>query len=193
MKKTLLFLSLSLITLVGFSQARVEVGLKLGANFSNTDVSDVNTDAITSFHGGAYGLIKLANIGIQPEILWSKQGNEFTVASLKSETDLTYVNIPVMIKFYLPLGLNLQAGPQFGILTDAVDETGADISNTIKNSDLSAALGAGWDAPFGLQVSARYVLGLSDINDDPDPTNTSEIKNSTFQIAIGYSLFGLGK
>ncbi|WP_421764763.1 porin family protein [Ekhidna sp.] len=186
MKKSLLSLSLALISVVAFSQASVGIGLKAGANFANADVTDVNTDGVTSYHVGAYGLIKLTNIGIQPELLFSKQG----ASASGDDLDLSYVNIPVMLKFYLPAGVNLQAGPQFGMLTSAKDGDGDDIKDSFKNSDLSAALGAGWDAPFGLQFTARYVIGLSDINDNPFGT---EYKNKTFQLSIGYTFFKLGK
>ena len=94
-----------------------------------------------------------------------------------------------MLKFYLPLGLNLQAGPQFGILTNAEDEDGKSLGNRFKDSDFSAVLGLGWDAPFGLQFSARYVLGLSDNSDIVN----SEYVNKMLQLSIGYSLFKLGK
>ena len=187
MKKLLLTLSLSVFTVAAFSQAKLELGLKVGANFASANVDNINSDGITSFHGGAYLLAKLGNIGVQPELLFSKQGSEFTGGS---EIDLNYVNIPVMLKFYLPLGLNLQVGPQFGVLTGAEDEGGTDIKDRFKNSDLSAAFGAGWDAPFGLNLTARYILGLSDINDNPF---FQETRNRTFQLAVGYRLFKLGR
>ena len=189
MKKSLLTIVLGLFILVVSAQAKIELGIKAGANFANADAGSVNTNGITAFHGGAYGLIKLATIGIQPEMLWSKQGNELSGRGSTTEWDLTYVNIPVMFKFYLPLGLNFQVGPQFGILTNAEDQDGKSLGNRFKESDLSAALGAGWDIPFGLQLSARYVLGLSDIN---NLTDEKSIKNRTFQLSSGYSLFKLG-
>ncbi|MEQ9404189.1 MAG: porin family protein [Cyclobacteriaceae bacterium] len=186
MKKTILTLSLSLIALIGFSQAKMEIGVKAGANFANTSLDD--SESITSLHGGAYALFKLSKLGIQPELLFSKQGSEFSGGG---EVDLSYVNIPVMVKLYLAGGLNLQAGPQFGILTTAEDGDGDDLKDQLKGSDVSAAIGAGFDAPFGLQVTARYVIGLSDINDFPG--STDDFKNKTFQISVGYSLFKLGK
>lgn len=193
MKKTILTLTLIGCSVLAFSQAKLEIGLKAGANFSNTsfDFTGVSTESITSFHGGAFALIKATKIGIQPEILFSKQGSDVNLLGTADEFDFSYVNIPVMIKLYLVAGLNLQAGPQFGILTNAVDVDGADISETLKNSDLSAAFGAGWDAPFGLKIDARYVLGLNDINDDA--TITTELKNRNFQVSVGYTLFKLGK
>ncbi|MBC6400420.1 MAG: PorT family protein [Ekhidna sp.] len=188
MKKIFITTIFCFASVLLFAQAKVALGLKVGANFANTDVD--NAESITAFHGGAYGLIKIANIGIQPEVLWSKQGgNELSIGNLTKDWDLTYINIPLMLKYYLPLGLNLQAGPQFGILTNAEDDDD-DISDRLKSSDLSVVLGAGWDVPFGLQLSARYVLGLSDIN---DATGEDSIRNRTFQLSIGYNLFKLGK
>ena len=184
MKKTLLTLSLAFISAMAFSQASVSLGIKAGANFANTNIS--GSESITSLHAGAYGLFKFANLGVQPEVLFSKQGSSF---SRGSEINLDYVNVPVMVKLYLPAGFNLQAGPQFGILLNAEDEDGADLKDSLKSSDLSAAVGAGWDAPFGLQFTARYVFGLSDNNDGFG----TEVKNKTFQLSIGYSLFKLGK
>ena len=190
MKKSLLTIVLGFFTLAASAQAKIELGIKAGANFANADAGSINTDGITSFHGGAYGLVKFANIGIQPEVLWSKQGNKLSGRGSTTEWDLTYVNVPVMLKFYLPLGLNFQVGPQFGILTNAENQDDKSLGDRFKKSDLSAALGAGWDLPFGLQLSGRYVLGLSDINDNlPDK---EPVKNRTFQLSIGYSLFKLG-
>ena len=180
MNKVLLSISFVLISIFAFSQASVSVGLKAGANFANTNID--GAESVTAFHGGAYGMFKFTKIGIQPEILFSKQGDD--------DVDLSYVNIPVMLKYYLAAGLNLQAGPQFGVLLNAEDGDGDDISEGLKNSDLSAAIGAGWDAPFGLNFTARYVIGLSDIN---DVSGGSDVKNRMFQLSVGYDLFKFGK
>jgi len=179
MKKYILSISLVFITVFAFSQASVSVGLKAGANFANTNID--GAESVTAFHGGAYGTFKLTKFAIQPELLFSKQGDE--------DVDLGYLNIPVMVKYYLAAGLNLQAGPQFGVLMNAENSDGDDISDALKSSDLSAAFGAGWDAPFGLNFTARYVLGLSDINDGAG----SDVKNRMFQLSVGYDLFKLGK
>ena len=90
MKKKVLTLLLALISFMGFSQAKVEIGLKAGANFANTDAGDIDTENITSFNGGLFTLVKLANIGIQPEVLWSKQGSDINVGSVNDELDLNY-------------------------------------------------------------------------------------------------------
>lgn len=186
MKKTLVLLLFSCLTIHAMAQAQVSLGLKAGVNLSKVDgkIEDVSSDNITSFNGGAFALIKLSKIGIQPEILFSKQGGKFDDADL----DLTYVNVPVMVKLYLAAGVNLQAGPQFGFLTKAKLED-QDVKEFLKGTDMSASFGLGWDAPFGLIFDARYNLGLTEINDfDGDA-----IKNRVIQISIGYKFIKFGK
>ncbi len=191
MKKTLLFLALSTFSLMAFSQAKLEIGLKAGLNSSNPNVDDPasSISSASAFHGGLYTLIKVSKIGIQPEILYSPQKNDVNFGTGNVEQERVYLDIPVMAKLYLVAGLNLQAGPQFSILTSA-ETAGVDVKNTLKGSDVSAAIGAGWDAPFGLQANVRYILGLSDINDVAGVAG--EFRNRTLQFSVGYRLFKLG-
>jgi hypothetical protein len=181
MKKVLLFFVLTIASFGVWAQAQVGIGLKAGANLAKLDGYD-DADNYTGFHAGAFALVKLSKIGIQPEILFSQQGVKADDGDLK----LTYVNIPVMLKIYLAAGVNLQVGPQFGFLTNAKHE-GDDVKEFYKNSDLSASFGLGWDAPFGLMIDGRYNLGLSKIND-----GEGSLKNQVIQISIGYKLFKLG-
>ncbi len=203
---------LFVIAIVGIStisqgQAKVELGLKGGVNLANinTEASiGENYDAATGFHIGPYLLVKVANIGIQPEILYSTKGTDISVDNI-SETlqqRSAYLDIPVMFKLYTVMGINIQAGPQVGLLLSAeqdqltingstVDiEEGVDISEFRKSSDFSAAVGLGWDAPFGLNFAGRYVIGLSDIN---DADTGSDVKNNMWQFSLGYRLFKVGK
>jgi hypothetical protein len=181
------------------AQAQVALGLKGGLNLAKLDVSDVGGSIKnkTGFHGGAFFLVKLAKFGIQPEILFSQQGSQFKFNSQDLESNFTYVNIPVLLKTYLVGGLNLQIGPQFGFMASAKGETlGTDgqvidaAKSLYKNSDVSVALGAGVDLPFGLTVDARYNLGLSKIEDNQALTET---KNQVFQISLGYKILKFGK
>jgi hypothetical protein len=193
MKKILLTLSFSLLITVAFSQAKVEIGLKGGLNSSTQQVDDPSlvVNSATAFHAGLYGLIKITKFGIQPEILYSPQKNEQVQGGTVTKQTNVYLDIPIMMKLYLAAGVNIQAGPQFGILTSA-EEAGATNEDDLKNSDLSIAVGAGWDAPFGLQANVRYIIGLSDINDDKAAIQGA-IKNRTLQFSLGYRIFKVGK
>lgn len=159
-----------------FSQS-IDLGIKAGANFSSiTDASQLSNK--TGFQAGIFGGIKFSDkIGIQADILYSQQGAKFD----GGEFDLTYVNVPVVLKYYLIQGLNLQAGPQFGfVVDDNVKEVFSNLAKAEK-SDVSGVVGAGYDFPFGIRADARYNFGLTDVVDG------SKNKNSVISLALGYS------
>lgn len=189
-----------------FSQAQFAVGIKAGPNLAtiNTNASaGENYRNRTGFHGGAFVLIKAAKIGVQPEIIFSQQGSKVKINSENFESNFSYVNIPLIIKLYTVAGINIQAGPQFGFVTNAEtpveDQLNPgsynvrDVKDKMKSSDLSLGLGLGWDLPFGLTLDARYNMGLSKIYDDEPRQGTEDAKNQVFQFSLGYKLIKLGK
>jgi hypothetical protein len=187
-----------------YSQAQFAVGIKAGPNFAkiNTDSGPgENYKGRTGFHAGAFALIKLTKIGIQPEIIFSQQGSTIKIdGGGELDQQISYINIPVIIKLYTVAGINLQAGPQLGFVSKAEAEsfvngvngakTKDDVKDQIKGNDFSIALGAGWDLPFGLTIDARYNLGLSKINDS---SGSPEAKNQVFQVSVGFKLLKFGK
>jgi hypothetical protein len=203
------------------AQVRFDFGLKGGLNFASVNnLSTTNLNATygnrTGYHVGAYAMIKVTKLAIQPEILFSRQGQNFSVSNLSNlNSNLDYINIPIILKLYLLGGLNLQAGPQFGFLYSSRGDVvtylqgsvfsanSADLKSFVKSSDLSLSFGAGWDLPLGLNLTARYNWGLTDINQKTGeviPPNgassslgTQEAKNQVVQLSIGYRLFKLGK
>ena len=185
MKKLILIAIIVSLNSFVFGQAKIAIGIKGGLNFSKLDVSNVSSSSKTGYHAGAYALFKFAKIGLQPEVIFSQQGSEVELETW----DTKYLNIPIILKYYLLAGVNLQAGPQFGFLNKA-ELDGQNIKDLLKSSDISLALGLGWDAPFGLSFDARYNLGLSEINDEP---GSETIKNQVFQVSAGIRLFKFGK
>jgi hypothetical protein len=199
MKKILLVGVLVLGGLSAFSQAQVAIGIKGGLNFANIDASSINAayNSRTGYHAGAFVLVKLGKIGIQPELIYSKQGSSVSINSTTIESNYDYFNIPVILKLYTVAGINIQVGPQFGFASgnipySTLNGQGQSVTafDKLKGSDISAALGLGWDAPFGLTVDARYNLGLTKINEG---LLAKDVKNQVIQISLGFKLFKFGK
>jgi len=213
-KVVLVFGCAFLVSAVSNAQVRFDVGIKGGLNFASLSTSSTaaqNYSNRTGYHFGAYALIKIAKFGIQPEVIFSKQGQTYSFPSASNlKSDYDYVNIPIMLKFYLAAGLNLQAGPQFGFLANQSNSisvinssgtvTSAQLKDFVKSSDVSLGLGIGWDLPFGLNITGRYNLGLSDLNKQTGVNSpliqsslgTKEAKNQVIQISVGYRLFKIG-
>jgi hypothetical protein len=202
MKKLFVLAVAICLTTAAFAQAQFSLGLKAGPNFANIDTKGSvgsNYDNRTGFHGGAFALFKFTKIGIQPELIFSQQGSKFTFNGADIEANYNYFNVPIIIKLYTVAGINLQFGPQFGFLAGGERKASVigssvksteDAKDVLEGSDISAALGVGWDLPFGLTLDARYNLGLKDVNKDDSFDKT---KNQVWQVSVGYKLFKFGK
>jgi len=221
--KKLVIVLLMTNSLAMIARAQVQFGLKGGLNLSEilTNGSPVTTISgtdqrlkyfpYTTFHGGAFASIPLAKKWVlQPELVFSMQGTtgkpgmDYLVAVTEEDYRFSYLNVPILIKYKLPVGFFAETGPQVGLLTHAkvsetmVGSTGTvnyNVKSAFKSTDLSWALGAGYCSPFNVGFDIRYNLGLSNINQAsakdlaaaPIPNGT--MKNSVFQISVFY-IFG---
>lgn len=196
MKKTLFALILSIFAIGGIQAQKITVGAKAGLNLTSLS-GDIEDAAMKGgVHVGAFVELKLLDaIAIQPELLFSMQGTAQEVTggdNVKLNTN--YVNIPVMLKFYVVPGLlNVQVGPQFGVLlsasySDDLDALLGDPKEFLKSSDLSGCFGLGVDISK-LRLSARYNLGLSNISDVSGIAGAQEFvqRNQVFQFSVGYA------
>lgn len=218
--KSALIVCFALIALIQTSKAQLktEFGVKGGLNISGLSLSSdkklpsVKYNNLKGFHAGVYALVRVGKLGIQPEIVYSQQGQLYNAPTYSNlRTDLAYINIPIIIKYYLVGGLNLQAGPQMSILASAKGDLvqvssggagqpvfGQNLKGYLNGTDYSFAFGAGLDLPAGINLGIRYNIGLSNINKfkggDPSPSfSLATTHNQVFQLSVGYRFLKLGK
>lgn len=205
MKKTASFFVAFFASYLSFSQnveppqpkdkPLVQFGLKAGLNVANmeTDLYQ-NRDARLSFHAGGLAHIHLnPHLALQPEIMYSGQGYKQHISSgLDVTLKAGYVNLPVLIQ-YMYNGLRLETGPQVGFLVNAEAEytdnrPDEDVKSYLKSTDFSWSFGSSYLTPAGIGISARYNLGISNINEKlsaPGITN-SDINNRVWQFGLFY-------
>ena len=207
MKK--IILSVAAMLTFGLANAQeVEFGVKGGINIANIVSKDDSADSKVGFHVGAFAEIKISDkFSIQPELLFSTQGAtaketvyvEGAFYNGEVKFNLSYINVPVMAKFYVAKGFSLEAGPQIGFLTSAkgdveVSQVGGgpvikqtqDIKEMFNTVDFGLNFGLGYKFTEKFSAGARYNLGLSDLNKEGDSDQNS-IKNSVIQISVGYA------
>ena len=169
MKK--IILTVAAIFAFGVASAQdMKFGVKAGFTSSNFTGDVSGLDANGGFYvGGLVDFTISESFHVQPELLYSIEGAK--------DAKLNYLRIPIMAKYYVMEGLSLQAGPEI-----AFKAGGDDIKDAVKSMDYGLGIGAGYELASGLMFDARYNLGLADISDD----STFEIKNTSFQIGLGY-------
>ena len=184
--KVLTFIFFLLIIQNSFSQ-KFDLGIKSGSNFATQNIKSISgTKSITGLHLGVFTYIKLPLVfGIQPELQYSTQGTKINSATIRS---INYLNVPILIRSSFG-PINIHFGPQFGILTGAINEVSGiptDIKDKFLKRDFSLVLGLSVEPVDRFIFSGRYVKGLINISDD-DPF-ANDTKNTTFQFSFGYVL-----
>jgi len=192
--------------------AQTTIGVKGGLNVSDisTDIPDIESvkESKTGFVGGAYVNLPLGStFAIQPEALYSQQGFKGTdpdLAGYEAQFKINYFQIPVLLKAQFPSGTirpAVYAGPvvsfesscKFGVSAEGqsaeIDCDQADVGDR-KTTDFGGAFGANLDwfvGPVVVTVDARYLLGLTNLNDDPNAPDES-VKNRVWQFMAGVGL-----
>ena len=180
----------------GFANAQeTKFGVKGGVNFANFagDVEDNSTKV--GFNVGGFVEIKVSDkFSVQPELLFSTQGTqtEFTESGItvKAKANLSYLNIPLMAKYYVADGFSLEAGPQVGFLTSAKykaesggNEVEEDAKDDFESTDFGFNFGAGYDFTTNLSAGVRYNLGLSNIAKD---SGDDKVTNTVLSVSLAY-------
>lgn len=191
MKKLMTLVTVIGMIMVAQAQQDIRFGVKGGLNIASIYGEDVdNSESRTSFHIGALSEIPLSEkFSFQPEILYSSQGIKENDEN--AELKLNYLNIPLMMKYYVVENLSLEAGPQFGILLSAdakVEGEGEeDVKELFRDFDYGVNFGLGYKLEGGLNFGLRYNLGLSKILDfELFFGEENKAYNGVFQLSIGY-------
>lgn len=200
MKKVCVLLIL-IISAFGSVYAQVELGVRAGLNFNSNSVG-IASDGLnpidvagskTGFHFGGYASFNLGLLSIQPEAYYSVQGSDITVEAVNGAINSNYLQVPVLVRLNFVKILNVHAGPQYGILLKNEMDIGdsvTDLRNQSKNGDFSFIVGAGLDLPSNLSITVRYVKGFTNLVDQTVSNGPEKMKNSMFQVSVGYALLG---
>lgn len=202
MKKLLITAAAAtLLTTGAFAQSIMgkpfEWGVKAGLNvtgLTDSDFSEAGRHADAkmkaSFYMGVFAEFNVVDdiLSIQPELIYSRQGNRYKEGDYKMWNRMNYLNLPVLAKLHVWNRLTIDTGPQFGLLMNAkskIESPGHDgthsTTSKCKKFDVSWAIGASYRINNNFDVSARYNLGLT-----KTVKHESDHKNSVIQIGAGY-------
>ncbi len=175
----------------------LRAGIKVGPNINKINGTGYDQAFNLNYHLGGYVQIKLTErIGIQPELIFS-QSTAKTVSNFHdiyqnsgadpnsnlANTHLNYLNIPLLANFGGKY-FKFQVGPQYSILMSQDKNLIQNGKSAFKNGDFSMIGGLWFQFGKHLNLSGRYVIGLSNVN---DLHSNEKWKNQGIQLGIGYS------
>lgn len=177
MKKTILLTAFLFVLTINAQAQLLQIGAKAGLNYANFSGTEIQTDAITSYHAGLVAEIKLLDqLAIQPELMYTTQGATYKTALGDFENELGYIAIPVLAKIYLSKSFSLELGPQASFLLSEKNDFDLNDANTF---EFAVAGGLGFKITKNIFVQGRYVLGLTEVSSNADA------KNSVLQFSAG--------
>jgi opacity protein-like surface antigen len=190
-----------LVLLIQQLQAQnIQIGAKADLTYSRLGGDGLSIGYKPGFNAGVFLEHKINNKwSVQPELLYSQRnikiGNfkEYFASSANEDPGkfayLSYISVPVSVKYAITDQLTVNAGAQYSYLVYADETLLRDKSDGFKKNDLGVIAGVEF-TPTRLRFYGRYYRGLSDINNinSLHPWNTQQ-----FQAGVGYILFSRKK
>jgi hypothetical protein len=130
------------------------------------------------------------NLRIQPELLYSGEGQHYKVYNNENVTEYTialrYVQLPLVVQYFPVPSLYFEAGPQIGVLTGAYYKgAGIDhlnVKRSFGNTAFGMNLGMGVLINHQIGFYGRYCFGLTEITPFDNEINRSH----TAQLGISF-------
>lgn len=196
MKKVIIMLAAALISVSAMAQVRF--GVKVGADLTNFWGEGFDHSMKPAYQIGALMEYKFNDkFAIAPEAVFAAQGGKHVKEDDVDRDELTfnlnYINVPVMLKYYVTPDFAIDLGPQVGFnvyskytnnsigkIDNDKGKTTHDLKETTKAVDFGVGLGGTYSLTENAFLQARYTLGLTKVFD------YSESKNGNIQVAFGW-------
>lgn len=192
MKKKLISLSAALFIFISSFAQTLHLGFKGGASINKITGKSFKEEFSYGYHVGGFATIGLGGkLSIQPEVLFN-QVNLDTSSSFSSvyrfnkinNIQLHYLSIPLLLNYNVAKVLDLQAGPQFGLLLDQNKNLLQNGNDAFKKGDFSML--AGVQLKFlKFRVYGRYAVGLNNLD---NVGNSDKWKSQSIQVGVGITL-----
>ena len=207
MKKTFLLVLAGLVMVATNAQNIVKEhytvsgGLLGAANFSKFNVKGNNSsnydyETKTGWSVGGWVNFPLSNaFSIEPQVMYSSYRylnttNPIATSLLLKDGNISYISVPLLLKFHAGDKLAITAGPQVDFLSDVEDENNLVNKNSFKSTSFSLFGGLELFPHGRVTVFGRYIHGLTDLDKRTTETGDLEYRNQNIQAGLKLKLFG---
>ncbi len=166
---------------------KLTLGIKAGANMQQLTGGTWEQKLNTGFIGGAFVGVTKKKIGVQGEILVKSAKFDFNSSIGSASVNAMYLDVPVLFEYKIVKRLWVQLGPQFSTMLSA-KQSSTDVKNAFNTTDFSGVLGLQVNLPLHFTVGARYILGVTDVNNETVTGTKEAWNNRSIQLYLGYRI-----
>lgn len=157
-------------------------GVKAGINIS--DLTNSTGASRIGFVGGAFVDYSIERFGFELGFYYTEQGsNDVIDAFTRTDYHFDYINAQILAKYQIFTGFRVFIGPQGGYVINSTaqyDDTKVEY-NGIAKWDIGVVAGIGYTFKIGLDLSASYSRGFTDVF-----TDDRTAYNSIFKVSVGW-------
>ncbi len=179
-------------------QPKLGYGIKAGVNLARQSSpgndADIIVKNILGINAGGYcNYFFDRHFAIQSELMVSGKGSNWKDYYNHMKDIITYIDLPLLIRYQPVKFLNIHAGPQASYRVNATQKdlnegVKADINDYYKSFDFGMMLGVEVNLTSRINVTARYVHGLTAATTSVE--YTEPWYNNYFQFSVGFRLVG---
>jgi hypothetical protein len=170
----------------------VKAGINVASQYSPGSEGVFDVKSMTGINAGVYYSYFLNRvIAVQAELSVSVKGSHWKENNYPGEAKdiLTYFDLPLLVRYQPSSLFNIYAGPQLSYLAKAMQydyRTGlkGSIEDYYRPMDFSLVLGVEANLPINIDLTVRYIRGLTSVY-APGGYNY-ESYNNYFQFTAGY-------
>ena len=182
MKKLMMIAAMMLAAVTVNAQEAGQAFLKPMVGGTLTTITDIHESKMKFglVAGAEVGYMFSDKLGLTGGLLYTMQGCKFKEGD--DSDKLEYLNVPVLVNYYVAPGFAIKAGAQAGFLMKAKSGD-YDFKDACKKVDFSIPVGLSYEFS-DFVIDARYNFGLTKIFDDADV----KCKNSVIMLTLGYKI-----
>jgi hypothetical protein len=182
-----LIILMTLTSLNVFGQ--FEIGLKGGLNISNVRNKDISyyerVSPIPGFHIGLFTQVDFTDkFHLNSEVLISSRGFRLVVFAQRKET--IYLEIPVLLTYSLIEKVEIEFGPDLGVMISNNSENIDDNFFSYESLDVGLATGLRYKLNDKVYFTGRYYHGLTSIGELF--SQNSKSFNRVVQFSVGHKI-----
>ncbi|MBQ6648616.1 MAG: PorT family protein [Muribaculaceae bacterium] len=202
MKKIVIALMCTILaTGAAMAQEKFTFGPKIGVDYTHYWGENVEHGGHLNYQAGVFMECRFTSkFSIAPEVVFAAQGGKYDFkrniegidVELKETDHVNYINVPVMLKYYVAPALSIDFGPQLGFnvyskntiegkVEKLKEKETTDMKKYTKTVDFGLGLGLTYNITEEVFIQARYTMGLTKVFNVDDDS-----KNGNGQIAIGF-------
>lgn len=159
-------------------------GPKVGATFATVN-GIPNAKVLPGVTAGLFFESVACNwFVVEGDLLFSMQGFKAKGGETDTSVRLNYISMPVVGKYYVIDGLNLQMGATFDYLIHTgseVNKKSVDMDGSFNKFNIQAIAGLAYDFDFGMVLEGRYHYGLTPLAAEVDNTYSGML-----QVTVGW-------